>query len=70
MPRALFAPHAEEASMTCEAIGCQELRLRHPPASEFGLAGGIIAEALRALLWTLPAAHDASEFRTRGARLR
>ena len=56
--------------MTCESIGCPELRLRHSPASEFGLAGGMIAEAFRSLLWTLPPERDPSEFRVRGARLR
>ena len=56
--------------MTCETMGCAELRLRHPQSIDFGQAGGMIAGALKALLWTLPPAHDPTEFRTHGARLR
>ena len=56
--------------MTCETMQCPELRLRHSPTFDVAAAGGMIAEALRSLLWTLPAAHDPSEFRTHGARLR
>jgi hypothetical protein len=56
--------------MTCDAIECPELRLRHSPASDLGLAGGMIAELFRSLLWTLPPEHDPAEFRIRGARLR
>ena len=55
--------------MRCEAIGCSELKLQHPPAGASGLAAEIGA-AFRALVWTLPPAHDPSEFRTHAARLR
>ena len=68
--KALPDPFAKEAGMACEAIGCSERTLQHPPVSGFGLAVDTITEALRTLLWTLPPARVSSEFRTHGARLR
>lgn len=56
--------------MTCETIGCPELRLRHSPASDLAMVGEAIGQAVRSLLWTLPPARHPSEFRVHGARLR